>query len=81
MRLFCAAFRGIKSLVLHTPAAFSDPFPVRAGGTALLAQMMFESQTALDAALQSDARKQHERISRVSAHSTAKSRTKRFLPR
>ncbi len=50
-------FPHIKSLVLHTPAAVRDPFPVRAGGTALLAQMMFESQTALDAALQSEARK------------------------
>jgi hypothetical protein len=41
----------IQSLVLHTPVAFRDPFPVREGGTALLAQMMFENEAALDAAL------------------------------
>lgn len=51
-------FPRIELLVLHTPAAFSDPFPVRAGGTALLAQMVFRDQAGLAAALQSDARKQ-----------------------
>ena len=51
-------FPRIESLVLHTPATFSDPFPVRAGGTALLAQMVFRDQAGLAAALQSDARKQ-----------------------
>jgi uncharacterized protein (TIGR02118 family) len=47
----------IQSLVLHTPVAFRDPFPVQEGGTALLAQIMFENEAALDAALQSEARK------------------------
>jgi uncharacterized protein (TIGR02118 family) len=51
-------FPRIKSLVLHTPVAFDDPFPVRAGGTALLARMLFPDQAGLEAALRSDARKQ-----------------------
>ncbi len=46
----------IKSLVLHTPVAFRDPFLVRSGSSALLAQMIFESPAALDAALQSRVR-------------------------
>jgi hypothetical protein len=36
---------------------FHDSFPVRAGGTALLAQMTFDDEVALDAALQSEARR------------------------
>ena len=51
-------FPQIKSLVLNTPVPSSDPFPVRHGGSALLAQMIFEDQTALNAALQSQARKE-----------------------
>jgi uncharacterized protein (TIGR02118 family) len=50
-------FPHIKSLVLHTPAGVHDPFPVRAGGSALLAQMIFENQAALDMALDSQARR------------------------
>jgi uncharacterized protein (TIGR02118 family) len=49
-------FPHIKSLVLHTPVGSRDPFPVRAGGTALLAQMTFDNEAALDAALQSEIR-------------------------
>ena len=51
-------FPGIQSLVLHTPAAVRDPLPVHAGGTALLAQMIFENSAALAGALQSEARRQ-----------------------
>ena len=61
-------FPRIKSLVLHTPAAFNDPFPVQAGGTALVAQILFPDQAGLEAALQSDARKQaREDIARFGA--------------
>ena len=51
-----AAFPGIRSLVLHTPVDWSDPFPVNPGGRLLLAQMTFDSAAALDAALASEAR-------------------------
>jgi uncharacterized protein (TIGR02118 family) len=50
-------FPGIGSLVLHAPVAFHDPCAVRPAGTMLLAQMIFDSTAALDAALRSDARK------------------------
>jgi uncharacterized protein (TIGR02118 family) len=49
-------FPRIRSLVLHRPAVASDPFPVRAGDTFLLAQMQFDSVGDLDAALRSPAR-------------------------
>jgi uncharacterized protein (TIGR02118 family) len=51
-------FSNIRSLVLHRPVAWSDPFPVRHGGTFLLAQMQFDSASDLDAALRSPARRQ-----------------------
>jgi len=47
----------IRSLVLHRPASAHDPLPVQAGGTALLAQMIFADSAALDQALQSEARR------------------------
>jgi len=51
-------FPGIRSLVLHRPVAWSDPFPVQRGGTFLLVQMQFDSASDLDAALRSPARRQ-----------------------
>jgi uncharacterized protein (TIGR02118 family) len=51
-------FPNIRSLILHRPAAWTDPFPVRRADTFLLAQMQFDSATDLDAALRSDARRQ-----------------------
>lgn len=51
-------FTGIRSLVLHTPQAWNDPFAVKAGGSLLLAQMTFDNPAALDASLRSDARKE-----------------------
>jgi hypothetical protein len=33
----------IRSLVLHTPVAWADPFPVKPGGSALVAQMIFDT--------------------------------------
>jgi uncharacterized protein (TIGR02118 family) len=50
-------FPGIRSLVLHQPAAWNDPFPVRGDGTELLAQMTFDSPADLDLALKSEARR------------------------
>ena len=50
-------FPGIRSLVLHTPQSWSDPFPVNPGGSLLLAQMTFDDVATLDAALRSEARK------------------------
>jgi uncharacterized protein (TIGR02118 family) len=51
-------FPGIRALTLHTAAASYDPFPVRSGGTLLLAQMTFDSPEALDTALRSPARQE-----------------------
>ncbi len=51
-----AEFPGIRSLVLHRPAPWRDPFPVDPGDAVLMAQMSFDSAEALDAALASDAR-------------------------
>ena len=51
------SFPNIRSLVLHLPAAWTDPFPVRRGESLLLAQMVFNSPADLDAALRSEARK------------------------
>jgi len=48
----------IRSLVLHRPAAWNDPFPVERGETFLLAHMQFDSASDLDAALRSEARRQ-----------------------
>jgi uncharacterized protein (TIGR02118 family) len=51
-------FPNIRSLVLHLPTAWTDPFPVRRGESMLLAQMQFDSSASLDAALRSEARQQ-----------------------
>ena len=50
-------FPNIRSLILHRPAAWTDPFPVRRGETMLLAQMQFDSAGDLDNALRSPARR------------------------
>ena len=50
-------FPHIRSLILHRPAAWNDPFPVRPGETFLLAQMQFDGADDLDAALRSPARR------------------------
>ncbi|MCW5770591.1 MAG: EthD family reductase [Rhodospirillaceae bacterium] len=47
---------GIRRLTLHVPAAWKDPFPVNPDGTDFLAEMEFDSEAALDAALASAAR-------------------------
>jgi uncharacterized protein (TIGR02118 family) len=51
-------FSGIRSLILHRPMSWNDPFAVHPDGTELLAQMTFDSAADLDAALKSDARRE-----------------------
>ena len=48
---------GIRALALHEPVVWNDPFPVHPDGTALLAQMTFDTPVDLDRALQSEARR------------------------
>jgi uncharacterized protein (TIGR02118 family) len=50
-------FPDIRSLILHHPTAWTDPFAVRRGETILLAQMQFDSVGALDNALRSEVRR------------------------
>ena len=47
---------GMRSLILHRPVPWTDPFPVQPAGVHLLAQMIFDSATDLDRALASEAR-------------------------
>jgi uncharacterized protein (TIGR02118 family) len=51
-------FPNIRSLILHSPAEWTDPFPVRPANSFLLAQMVFDDAGDLDAALRSQARRQ-----------------------
>jgi uncharacterized protein (TIGR02118 family) len=51
-------FPKIRSLILHQPALWNDPMPVRRDETFLLAQMEFDSAAELDAALRSEARRE-----------------------
>jgi uncharacterized protein (TIGR02118 family) len=51
-------FPNIRSLILHSPSEWADPFPVRRADSFLLAQMVFDSAGDLDAALRSPARAQ-----------------------
>ncbi len=51
-------FDGINGLILHRPVDWTDPFPVNKGASGLLAQMIFESEAALTAALKSSAREE-----------------------
>ena len=49
-------FPGLRSLILHRPVEWSDPFPVTPDGTHLLAQMTVDSESDLNRALRSEAR-------------------------
>src|SRR3954470_12809200 len=51
-----ARFPGIRRIVIHTPTQWTDPFPVKPDRFALVAQMVFDSEADLAAALQSTAR-------------------------
>jgi uncharacterized protein (TIGR02118 family) len=50
-------FTGIRTLSLHEPVDWNDPFPVQPDGTALLAQMTFDTPADLERALRSEARR------------------------
>jgi len=50
-------FTSIRSLALHEPVGWHDPFPVHPDGTALLAQMTFDTPGDLERALHSEARR------------------------
>lgn len=51
-----AGMPGIRRIVLHTPVAWVDPFPVKPDRFLLIAQMVFDSREALERALESQAR-------------------------
>lgn len=44
---------GLRRMVLHTPIAWRDPFPVNPGRAVLMAQLEFENEAAMSAALAS----------------------------
>ena len=44
---------GLRRMVLHTPLAGRDPFPVNAGKAVLMAQLEFEDEAAMNAAFAS----------------------------
>src|ERR1051325_9536800 len=50
-------FPNIRSLILHRPAAWVDPFAVRRGDSTLLAKMGFDGVAALAAARRSEERR------------------------
>jgi len=51
-----ARFPGIRRIILHTPAEWKDPFPVKPDCFTLIAQMVFDSAADLGRALHSEAR-------------------------
>ena len=53
-----ARWPGMKRVVLHTAAQWSDPFPVNRGKTVLLAQLEFDSPEAMEQAFRSQERAQ-----------------------
>jgi len=48
-----ARWPGLRRMVLHTPLAWRDSFPVNPGRAVLMAQLEFESEAAMNAALAS----------------------------
>ena len=51
-----ARWPGIRRVILHSPAEWSDPFQVNRGRTVLLAQLEFSSRESMEEALRSKAR-------------------------
>jgi len=51
-----ARWPGLRRMVLHTPLAWRDPFPVNPGRAVLMAQLEFESEAAMNAAFASPER-------------------------
>ncbi len=56
-----ARWPGMRRIVLHTDMEFQDPLPVNRGRSVLLAQLEFETQADLDAALASAQRAEARR--------------------
>jgi uncharacterized protein (TIGR02118 family) len=56
-----ARFPGIRRIVLHTPAAWQDPYPVKPDRFSLLVQMEFDSLADLETAAASEARAEARR--------------------
>ena len=44
---------GLRRIVLHTPLSWRDPFPVNAGKAVLMAQLEFDDEATMNAALAS----------------------------
>ena len=53
---FMQAFPGVRQAILHRPITWHDPVPVKPDARYMLAQIVFDDQAALNAALLSDAR-------------------------
>ena len=51
-----ATWPGLRRMVLHTPSAWRDPFPVNAGKAVLMAQLEFDSEEAMNRAFASPER-------------------------
>ena len=47
---------GLRSMVLHTPVEWRDPFPVNKGRAVLMAQLEFDSEEAMNRAFASPER-------------------------
>ena len=47
---------GLQRMVLHTPVEWSDPFPVNKGKAMLMAQLVFETEEAMNRAFASPER-------------------------
>ena len=51
-----AKWPGLRRMVLHTPLEWSDPFPVNRGRAVLMAQLVFDSEAAMNRAFASPER-------------------------
>ena len=51
-----ARWPGLQRMVLHTPVEWRDPFPVNRGKAALMAQLEFDSEEAMNRAFASPER-------------------------
>jgi uncharacterized protein (TIGR02118 family) len=56
-----ARLPGIRRIILHTPAAWKDPYPVKPDRFALIAQMVFDSLADLERAVSSEERAEARR--------------------
>lgn len=56
-----ARFPGIRRIILHTPAAWVDPYPIQPDRFSLLVQLVFDSVEDLEKAVASEARAEARR--------------------